>query len=376
MNIPTIQQLYASIIADIESELNITIPLFGKSFIRARAMVQAARLYLIYLVVGAVQKNIWVDTCDEQTLSRFGQVKLRRDRFPATQGRYTVLVTGTTGATIPASTQYKSNDNAQSPGKLFILDTAFVLDGVNIITLRALEAGIDSRLSVGDQLTLTAPVPLVDGVCIVQAETIEPQAAETIEDYRQKIINAFRLEPQGGAPADYRLWSSEVQGVVNAYPYAASGETSTVNLFIEADTSDGVPTSLTLQAVEDNIELPQNGVPSRKPVTHIVNYLPISPLEVNITINDYENLTTEKENLIEGAISVLLSNIRPFVAAIDVVAERNDSISVNTLISTILSSVPGSSFGAVTMTVNGNTVNSFTFVAGNIPELGTITYVN
>ena len=374
MTIPTIQQLYNSIIADIETELNISIPLFGRSYLRAKAMVQAGRLWLLYLVMAAIQKNIFVDTCDEETLKRWGRVKLNRDPFPATQGRYTVLVTGTTGATIPAGTTFKANDNSQAPQKLFILDTAFVLDGTNIITLRALEAGTDSKLSIGNQLTATAPIALVNSVVTVQTEVIEPQAAENIEDYRQKVINAFRLEPQGGSPADYRLWATEVQGIVKAYPYAASGQTSVVDLYLESDESDGVPTSQDLLNVQASIEQPTADRPSRKPVTDKVNYLPVTPLDVEITISDYVNLTVDKETLIQNALDEMFSNIRPFVGAIDVLSDRNDYFDVNTVISQILLAVPGSIFSGVAITVDGTPVNSFTFELGDIPKLNTVLY--
>lgn len=374
MTIPTINQLYASIIADLEAELNVTIPLFGRSYLRAKAMVQAGRLWLLYLVAVKINQNIFVDTCDEETLSRFGQIKIGRDRYAATQGQYTVLVTGTTGATMPAGTVFKSNDDALNAGKLFILDADFVLNGTNIITLRALEAGDTSKLLVGNQLSLTAPIPLVDTIGTVQTESIEPQAAETWEDYRQKVINAFRLEPQGGAAADYRLWATEVQGIVNAYPYAASGLVNTVALYIESDEPDGVPSAQDLLNVEASIETPTATQPSRKPITVTVQYLAVSPLNVDITITDYVDLTTAKETLIENALIALLADIRPFVGAIDVLADKNDTLSVNMIISTILSAVPQSIFDSVTLQVDGNTVNSFVFANGDIPLLNSVVY--
>jgi len=374
MTIPTINQLYASIIADIESELTITIPLFGRSFLRARAMVQAGRLWLIYLLMAKIEKNIFVDTCDEATLSRFGQVKLGRDRYPATQGQYTVQVVGTTGAIMPAGTVLKSDDSSLNAGKLFILDTEYILNGTNIITVRALEAGTGSKLSVGDTMSLTAPIALVNQVATVLTESIEAQAAETVEDYRQKCINAYRLEPQGGAASDYRLWATEVQGIVNAYPYAASGLVNTVALYIESDEPNGVPSVQDLQNVSDNIELPTATQPSRRPVTVTVQYLPVTPLNVDITITDFVDLTTEKETLIENAIIALLADIRPFVGAIDVLADKNDTLNVNSIISTILTAVPASIFDTVTLEVDGNIVNTHTFSNGDIPLFNSITY--
>lgn len=375
MNIPTISQLYNSIISDIESELSITIPTFGRSFLKAQAMVQAGRLWLLYLVTASVQKNIFVDTCDEETLGRFGLVKLGRDRFPATQAQYEVLVSGTTGAIIVAGTTFKANDDSQSPGQLFVLDNDFTLDGTNIITLRALEAGTVSSLAIGNGLTATIPIALVNAIGYVQSELIEPQEAETVNAYRQKIIEAFRLEAQGGSASDYRLWASEVQGINQTYPYAAVGLSSEVNLYIESDNLDGIPTLTDIDNVRDAIELPTVDRPARKPITIIVNYLPIVPQEIDIEITGFVGLTPEIEALIFSAIESKLSTIRPFVGAIDVVANQNDYFDTNSIISTILEVRPGSVFGAVTMTVESIPQVSVTFTNGNIPALTSITYV-
>lgn len=380
-NTPTLMQLYAQILADLEAQMNITIPVFGKSFLRALAMVQAAKLYMLYLRLAAVQKNVWVDTADSVanggTLERFGFVKLGRYPYPATQGKYYCTVNGTAGAVIHGGTQFISDDSSQNPGKLFVLDSTYTLAGyLDEIELRALEAGDGSALAINDTLTSTVPIALVDSVVIVAAESVQPEAAEDLEDYRRKVIDSFRLLPQGGAPADYRLWASEVSGVVQTYPYTASGVTNQVNLFIEADTNDGVPTLQDIQNVQDNIELPTATRPARKPVTDIVNYLPVTPRVIDITISTFTPAPSANlQNLIETAVIESLSEIRPFVDSIDIVSERNDYFDVNKIITIILTANPGSVFGAVTMYVDGIPQNNITFVNGDIPQLGTISYV-
>lgn len=378
--IPTITQIYSAIIADLEQELNATIPAFGRSFLRAQSMVLAARLWLMYLLMAKIQKNIFVDTADPVasggTLERFGFVKLGRYPFPATQGQYLVTVTGTAGAVIPAQTTFKSNDDSLSPSKLFVLDTEYTLTGSgDSITLRALEAGDGSKLSLGNQLTATAPIPLVESIVTVTSEVIEPQPAEDIEDYRRKALDAYRLEPQGGAPADYRLWSSEVQGIIQSYPYAADGQTSEVNLFIEADNTNGIPTPTDLQNVQDAIELPTSERPSRKPVTVTVNYLAVTPKFIDITIADFDSLTVAIQTSIYSTIEDELSRVRPFVGAIDILSDKNDYFDINKIIQLILTANPGSVFGAVTMTVDNIAMSSFTFSNGDIPILDDINYV-
>lgn len=382
--IPTLQQLYSNVLADLESEFNVTIPVIGKSFLRGLAAVQAAKLWLSYKALGNVQKNTFADTADSEslggTLERWGRVKLGRNPFPATSGQYTIQVSGTIGAVIPAQRTFKSDDSSLNPNKLYTLDADFILDGINLIVVRALESGIDSKLSISDTMSLTAPISLVDQVATVTEETIQPQAPEDLEEYREKILESFRLEAQGGAGADYRLWSGEVQGVNQSYPYAVSGFYGEVNLYIEATLADsfdgfGTPTQLLLDAVQDNIEVPTVDLPARKPLGTKVNYLAVTPLEITINISSFVGSTPTIESTIENAIIAALELIRPFVDSIDVLSEKNDIFDVNNIISIILAAQPGSVFGAVTLTVDGNVVSTFTFLNGNIPYLGLITYV-
>jgi len=382
--IPTLAQLYASIIADIEGELGIQIPSTGRVMLRAYAAVQAAKLKLFYLALGRVQKNIFIDTADPVaiggTLERFGLVKLNRLPFPPIAGIYTIEVTGTIGAVIPAQTTFKSDDTSLNAGFLFILDAPYTLvAATDTINVRALTAGVESQLVINDTLTATAPIANVNREAIVTAIPTPPQASEPIEDYRTKGIQAYRLEPQGGAASDYRVWSADATGVRQVYPFTATGLVSEINLFIESDSGNGVPSGALLTAVQAVVEQdPDTTKPlnerGRKPITAIVNYLPVAPKLVDITITGYVGLTTEIQTNITTAIGELLDSIRPFVAGADVLAERNDVLNTNLLIFTIQNAQPTGFFNSLTLEVATNTVTTYQFLNGEIPELGTVTF--
>src|SRR4026208_2099262 len=109
ITIPTLSQLYTAVIATMEAEFNANINPDGKAELRAQAATQAALLKAIYLPIGETQKNIFRDNCDEETLIRFGLVKLNRQPFAAVAGIYTVTVTGTTGTAIQAQTRSKTD---------------------------------------------------------------------------------------------------------------------------------------------------------------------------------------------------------------------------------------------------------------------------
>lgn len=391
ITIPTIAELQADILADLEMQFGANIPTFGKSFLRALALVQSAKLKLYYLAIANLQKNIFVDTAEPEsiggTLERFGRVKLNRNPFPAQPGYYDLEVTGTISAVIPAQTTFKSNDDSAAPGKLFILDDAFTLTATtDIINVRALEPGIEAKLSVGDQLTATAPILNVASIATVDAETIAPLAAETVEDYRAKALDAYRLEPQGGAATDYRLWSADAQGVKQTYPYAKTGAANEINVYVEATISDstdgkGTPGSAILTDVADVIEYdPDTTRPieerGRRPLgVFDVHVLPVTIRTVNINVASFTGITPAIETALTTAITDAVNAVRPFVASADILANKNDILDKNKIINAILTARPGSVFGTITLNVDGMDYTSYTFLDGNIPWVDTITFV-
>ncbi len=391
ITIPTIKELYDSIINDLETSFGNNIPLFGKNFLRAMAGVQAAKLKIYYLAIGNLQKNIFVDTADPEsvggTLERFGRVKLNRNPFPATSGQYTIEVTGTIGSFIPALTVWKSDDDATNPGKLFILDTNFELESSpDTLTVRALETGVASKLFIGETLTVTGPIAGVNESAEVASETIEPRSAESIEEYRQKTVESYRTEPQGGAPSDYRIWAADAQGVKTVYPYATPGQTAEVDLYVEAfpdDSTDGkgTPSLALLDDVEAVVEVDPDKTKSinergRRPMgVFQVNYIAVSVLDVEIQITGLVNSTAAKQAFILSSLTQLINSIRPFIAGIDVLSTRNDSLNQNNVIAAILSAVPGVQFDSVEITIDGNVETSYEFTDGEIPYLDSLTYV-
>ena len=389
--IPTLAELYNSIIADLEAELNVTISPIGRVFLRALAAVQAAKLKLVYLAIGFLQKNIFADTADSEsrggTLERFGRVKLNRNPFDAVAAEYTIQVTGTIGAVIQGETTFKSDDDSLNPGFLYVLDNQYTLvTPTDTITLRALTAGMSSLLSLGDTLTATAPIALVDSAAEVIAILTNPQAAETLEEYRAKVIDAYRLEPQGGAASDYRLWSADAQGVRQSYAYSTSGQTNEVDVFVEATNADsipvgsGIPTPAILADVEAVIEFdPDTTRPlnerGRRPVQVIVNVAAITPVDIDIEVTGYIGLTPAIQAVLEASLTSYVGAIRPFVAGADVLANANDTINVNGIIFVIQNAINGANFSSVDLQVSSLSVPSQQFLGGDIPKINSITFV-
>jgi len=387
--IPTFEQLNNAIIADLQAQYGVSISTTGKVFLRILAAVQAARLKLLYLVLANVQKNIAPDTAESEsiggTLERFGRIKLGRNPFPAQAAQYQIEIKGSIGAIIKSQVTFKSDDSSLSPGILYILDNPHTLTATtNYITVRALTAGIAGKQNFGDTLTVTSPIALVNSSASITSTIVQPLSAESIEEYRLEVLASYRKEPQGGAVTDYILWSQDVQGVSKIYPYAKSGFPNQVNLYVEANAVDstdgkGTPSLLMLNEVASVVNNdPDTTVPvlerGRKPLTVIVNYLPVTIKTVDVEIPSFAGPTTTIVAGILNALKTSIAQIRPFIDGYDTLSEKNDVLDINKIISIIISQQPGAAFASPVLKINGVIVSTFQFTFGDIPYLNSVTY--
>jgi len=385
VQIPTLNELITSIRGDLEGKLGVLIPIFGKSYLNVLASVQAAKIKLIYLAIASVQKNVFPDLAESEavggTLERFGRIKLNRNPFPSVAAIYTVKFSGEIGAVIKANTTFKSDDSSTSPSKLFILDADVVFTGTTQgIVLRALEGGLGSKLQAADTLTSTSPILNVGSVGLVQNVITEPLDAETLEVYRAKVVEAFRLEPEGGSGSDYRLWASDVQGVRTVYPYAKTGSANEIQIYVESSDVSFLPDAQMLLDVAEVIEFdPDTSSPleerGRRPLgVFNVEVLAVPLVLIDITIHGFVGLTANIVVDIEEALKSGLYKLRPFIAATDILAEKNDVVS-NSKLNFMLLNQNSYTFNNITFQIEGTAFDTFTLTYGDVPVLNSISYV-
>jgi len=364
--IPTTEHLYALIMADFQNRMGTSLPNWGKYFIRVFAMVNAHLFYLFYVRMFFVYKNILPDTADSVanggSLERYGLLYLQRLPYNATQSVYEIQGVGITGSTIPSGRTFTTQRNTVN----YINDSAFVFaPGVDSFNIRSLTSGTATRLLPGDQVNISSPVTGVENTFFVVSEVTEPTDSEPLESYRQKTITAMRYRSRGGAATDYRFWSIQVIGVRNAYPYTGV-PLPNVNLFIESETNDGVPSLALLSDVEAYVE-------TKREMGVYINYLACTQVVIQLYIQGALSLTIADKQQIFTALKAYLYNKRPFIQAIDG-SYRNDTININEIIAVIQSVKPSLFLGNIDMTVNGSSHVNYMLDLGNIPFLDEIFY--
>lgn len=386
---PSINALYTKLVTDIKSKLGIIVVLI-KFVINALSAVLAAQLKLIYLYMVDIQNNQFPDTADTAanggTLERLGDMYLGRQPFDGTDGLYNAIVTGVTGSFIAAGSQFLSNAGSNAPGVLFTNDADYYLPGATgTLPIRSLLVGADFLLNVTDTLTPTAPILGVDSTVTISAVTQTPTDPEDPEVYRQAVLNALRLQPQGGSKTDYREWATDANGVRLVYPYVKNGEAGTVQVYVEAVTASstdghGTPSGALLTDVEAVIEMnPDTTIPTnkrgRRPIQANLEVLPINPVPVDIIITSIQTDTAAIRSSISTNVSAYLYTVRPYIAGADLPRDKNDLLSAVKLQSVINDTIGNANtFLAFSMSVNGVVVNSFLFSLANIPYLRNVTY--
>ncbi len=286
---------------------------------------------------------------------------------------------------IPAQSTFKSDDTSLNPGFIFILDSSYsMITTSDSIVLRALTPGIEAKLAIGDTLSATSPIALINKTVTVSAETVQPLAAESTEDYRVKVDASFKIEAQGGSPGDYRIWAADAQGEKQVYPYVKVGETNANNIYVEATVADstdthGTPSQQILDEVAEVIKQSPDTTlgdaeRSRSPLG-VINYiLPITAMPVDVEIQGFTGITAAQQVLIFNSLKESFSTVRPYIPAVDSVASKNDILDKNKVNNVIYSATQGGIYTGLILKVNGIAVTAYTFAEGNIPYLDNVTY--
>lgn len=383
-NIPSIIELNEDIANDLRSKLGLTDDDL-KKVVSALPLVLSAQLKLLYLFLGDIQDNCFPDKASTElnggTLERLGRIYLNRNPFPDSIGVFKFSVTGVAGSVLRSDLTFKSNDDALNAGQVYVLDTEYTLTGTaDEIEVRSIGAGVDYNLNVGNNLTITEPVIGVDKTVTVSEVVTQPTAGETEELYRQAILNAIQLEPQGGAKSDYRIWSGDAQGVRLVYPYVRDGEAGTVDIYVEAtliDSEDGkgTPGTAILNAVADVIDFdPDVTKPdyerARRPMQANVEVSAITLIPVDVTITGLNDDSASVQTAIESSLNDFIYDVRPFIDGADLLRNKNDILYSGNVQGVVTSALlNGNFFNVLELKVDGNIVTSYEFGLGNIPYL-------
>jgi uncharacterized phage protein gp47/JayE len=394
VQVPTTQEVTDNIVAQLESALSQTIPLLPKAFVRVLAKALSGVTVQLYRLGGFNNLSLFIRYASDQETEVLGRRLIPLHEWgemvgvgkpksaTAAQLTVTVAVTQQTGE-LKAFTRLLRAET----GVLYSVVAPVPLNAATVPAQIVAVAGPDDadgsgtigNLQVGDQLTFANPPPNVGTTVTVASVDELAVDAEPTEVYRARVLRRSQRKPQGGAYADYQLWSEEVVGVVHAYPYTADtpGE---VDVYVEVDTSlepDGIPDAGKLAEVLDSIELDEEGLPTRRPANAAVNVLPIVRTGFEIEVAGLDPNTTENQIAIDAAVDEHLRSREPFIVGLSTLP-RTDRVTNAAVAGVVDAAV--SALGAVVVSVQlkeggGGATNGRTLARGEKAKLFASSYI-
>ena len=279
----TIEEVQQLLIRSFEHEFNTQLRILPKSFIKILCKVFAGVFIIVYKLVGWYFLQMFPETADWKEVTILG-VRLRPlvklgvlfgvgEPLAGVQWRGIITIDVLTqGSVLYSGTQLKSNVT----GKLYIVEeTKTLLQQKETVSVVCTEIGTAGNLEQNDTLNFVNPYGFIKTEAVVSDVARVGLDNELESSYRNRVINRFRLQPQGGALADYRIWASEVPGVLNVYPYNDKEQPGGVLLYVSGISdvyADRIPDKGLLKKVGEACTYdPETGKATRKPLTAMLD---------------------------------------------------------------------------------------------------------
>jgi len=369
LNTPTTQEISDTIVNQISASISQTIPLLPLAFTRVLAKVLAGVYILLFKYIGWNFLQEFVRTASFQQTTILGQtltplVEWGRliglgDPDASTPAELVIDITVTTQVgSLLAGTQLTSNKN----GVTYLLLSAVALDAATVQgTIRAstdvdgnTDTGTAGNLDPADVVSFVNPIDNVERDTAVASTSVTGADAETEAAYRQRVIDRFSQQPQGGAGVDYVIWGTSVSAIINIYPY--KGTPGYVDVYAEANTDidpDGIPTAGQLTDVETAITYDEEGLQTRKPVNVFLNVYAITRKGYTVTVTGLtvDDPATVQANVTSAVEDYFLSR-ESFIDGVTGLP-RQDYIKLSNVVSIVddFVSAAGGSFTSVAVIV-------------------------
>ncbi|MCK5127587.1 MAG: baseplate J/gp47 family protein [candidate division Zixibacteria bacterium] len=390
LNIPTTEEIKDRNLANIEANLNQDTPPNDIAFNKVLAGVEAINHTELYKFgVERTKQNLAL-TAYGVDLENIG-IEYETPINPAVATNLSVDFVATNGTPFPAGTTFIGEAN----GIRYFSDSLVIAGaGIATPTMTAEIAGAVGNLDVGAPVTMSVQIPGAASTGEVTIVNTTGADKEEQEAYRERVLFAIRSSPGGGNATNYKIWAEGVSGVETAYPYSGRnfGTPSATfpgdrTIFIESTTDiqvDGIPPQSLLDDVREALNFEPETERSRPPLgleDTPMDVLAITRSIVNVTVTGLTidaSLLAQAQSDISTGLDFYLRDIRPFVEGIDLISERNDTITTLTIGNVVQSVLDG--FGGSAETVSFNRedtgdIELYTLEPGELAKLGTVSYV-
>jgi hypothetical protein len=389
----TIAEIRDLLLAAFQQEFNGVLRMLPRSFIKIFATIIAGVFIVLYKMIGWVFLQLFPETAYWKEVNILG-FKIRPlvkwgvlwgiglpRQGTQWEGRILVNVVNK-NTSINAGVQLKS----ELTGKIYVTNNLTALEAETVtLNIICVDTGTAGNLTVGDNLKFVSPLGNVKKDATVTEVVSDGTDGETEGDYRYRVVNRYRVQPQGGALADYRLWASDVPGVLNTYPYNDDDSPAGVLLYVSGNPlvyPDRIPSDALLIKVGDACTYsPETGKAIRKPVTAILdpdksqiytNVRPVSIIDFDIYIYGLSGIPpSDFAELARPAIEDYFLGREPYIRGLSDDNNKTNIVSRNNVSSTVdqIALTVKAEFDAVSMMLNETPEAAYALGRGELSRL-------
>lgn len=375
--VPSVTDLYNAFVDDYVSRTGAKTPLLRRAVVRMLAWPFAGLTVLAYRYGQFVYFEMFLETCSFDALKKYGY-RVGVDWQDGTQSVALVTLTGVSALSIPAGTTFVAPN-----GTVFRTESSTpVSGGVAICAVVSTSTGAFTNVNVGDEMTCAITLAGIPTFGIVSAVSEEGEDPESVEDYRVRVRSRYRLQPQGGAFADYWIWTTGVDGIVDALIYIIQPGIVNVYPIANGSGSERLPSSTKIAEVESEIRSsPGSTLRDRHPVQSQLNVA--APTEAAFTVrvsglvasaNNAENRATMRAAIIE-----YMDSRRPQIPAIGYTAAGGTVTTAevtSAVIDTLVNATNSGTFASVVVEYGGSSIGDRKVLGvGQLAKLSAL-YVN
>lgn len=291
-----------------------------KSVLKVLARVFAGTAYLVVLLLGKMWKNVFLTTCDVETLVENG-ANFDLPNKPESYARGQVVVkSADVAAVIRQGTILVANGDVEYE----VVSDVTLSGGADgtLVNVMAVAPGESSDVDAGTALvyrdgvpenvvddTVVAPGGLMGGRSIeVVVNGNTEYWGESVEAYRARLLNYRRNQPSGGNDADYKGWAERFSSVDKCIPFANYPNSGCVRCVLShfSELSDHIAVNSTNVAeVSDYI-----CSDVRRPITANVTVVSCTEKTVNAYIGISPN-TPEGQTSVRKALKEVFRSYAP-----------------------------------------------------------------
>lgn len=333
-NVPTLKQLIASGVVDIEASIDDVLPKLGVE--QALNIAVSASVRDLYdFQSWIVRQIIPTSESEEQTI-----IDIAR-----TEGVIRKVASGSVGPVTFSGTNPIPVDTVMThqDGRSYrVTSSEEPSNGSVIVEVASEDVGEATNMAAGEVLTLSASVPGVQpaGVSGVLSGGAE---LEPVDEVLDRLLFRKRNPPMGGAPHDYVAWCREVSGVSRAWCEDAYQGGSTIGYaFVFDAREDILPNVTDQQTMTDYIyrhQDPATGLFVGRPGGIEAIYIPLvlktTDLAIQLTPDSDENRQAVETNLkgywrtLSPGSTVMLSKVRTAIGQVDGIDDYDLSLAAD-----------------------------------------------